>query len=96
MTLIFSVLVKPFLNNQIAIDGYVIHRKDNATTQNKSCGGLVPYCRNSLTCSHRSDLGSSSLELHRPKLSSQMQDNSLSVLPNALSEWIYHFRKSSL
>ena len=28
-------------NNQIAIDGYVIHRKDRAATQNKNGGRLA-------------------------------------------------------
>ena len=28
-------------NNQIAIDGYVFHRKGRAATQNKNGGGLV-------------------------------------------------------
>ena len=58
---------EPFLipnmsNNQIAIDGYVNHRKDGAVTQNQSGGGLVLYCRNSLNCSRHSDLEISSLE----------------------------------
>ena len=49
-------------NNQIAIDGYVIHRNDGAATQNKSGGGLIHYCRNSLNCSRHTDLEVSSLE----------------------------------
>ena len=49
-------------NNQIAIDGYVFHRNDRAATPNKNGGGLVLYCRNSLTCSRQSDLEISSLE----------------------------------
>ena len=30
-------------NSQIAIDGYVIHRKDRAATQNKNGDGLALY-----------------------------------------------------
>ena len=48
-------------NYQIAIDGYVIQRKNRAATQNKSGGGLVLYCRNSLTCSRLSELETLSL-----------------------------------
>ena len=84
-------------NNQIAIDGYVIHRKDRAATQNKNGGGLVLYCRNSLTCSRRSDLEISSLETLWAEIELPNARPFLVCTtyrpPNALSEWIDHFEE---
>ena len=73
-------------NNQIAIDGYVIHRKDRAVTKNKNDVELLLYCRNSLTCSRRSDLEISNLEttVYGQKLNCQMQDHSLCAQPTTL------------
>ena len=84
-------------NNQIAIDGYVIHRKDRAATQNKNGGGLVLYCRNSLTCSRRSDLEISSLETIWAEIELPNARPFLVCTayrpPNALSEWIDLFEE---
>ena len=84
-------------NNQIAIDGYVIHRKDKAATQNKNGGGLVLYCRNSLTCSRRSDLEISSLETIWAEIELPNARPFLVCTayrpPNALSEWIDLFEE---
>ena len=84
-------------NNQIAIDGYVIHRKDRAATQNKNGGGLVLYCRNSLNCSRRSDLEISSLETIWAEIELPNARPFLVCTayrpPNALSEWIDLFEE---
>ena len=84
-------------NNQIAIDGYIIHRKDRAATQNKNGGGLVLYCRNSLTCSRRSDLEISSLETIWAEIELPNARPFLVCTayrpPSALSEWIDLFEE---
>ena len=78
-------------NNKTAIDGYVIHRKDRAATQNK---GVADWFYNVET---RSDLGISSLETIWIKIELPNTRPFLVCtaypIPNVLSEWIDLFEE---
>ena len=48
-----TFLEPPILDNQVAIDGFELLRKDRANTKNKTGGGLVLYFRNTIRYKRR-------------------------------------------
>ena len=49
-------------DNQIALDGFDLIRKDRSDTQTKSGGGTVLYYRQSINCRRMSDIEISNIE----------------------------------
>lgn len=57
---ICETLEPHILDNQVAIDGFELLRKDRANTKNKTGGGLVLFFRNTIRCKRRSEFEISS------------------------------------
>ena len=57
-----TFLVSSVSDNQIAIDGFDLIRKDRSDTQNKSAGGVLLYNCKSVNCKRRYELEVSKIE----------------------------------
>ena len=57
-----TFLTSSVSDNQIAIDGFDLIRKDRSDTQNKSGGGVILYYRKSVNCKRRCELEVSNIE----------------------------------
>ena len=84
-------------DNQIALDGFDLIRKDRSDTQTKSGGGIVLYYRQSINCRRMSDIEISNIETLWTEIS---LPNSKPFLvctvyrpPHSKSEWIDLFEK---
>ena len=92
-----TFLTSSVSDNQIAIDGFNLIRKDRSDTQNRSGGGLLLYYRKSVNCKRRNELEVSKIETLWAELS---LPNSKPFLlctvyrpPSSKSEWIDLFEE---
>ena len=92
-----TFLTNSVSDNQIAIDGFDLIRKDRSDTQNKSGGGVLLYYRKSVNCKRRYELEVSKIETLWAEIS---LPNSKPFLvctvyrpPSSNSEWIDLFEE---
>ncbi|MEW8545693.1 MAG: endonuclease/exonuclease/phosphatase family protein [Candidatus Thiodiazotropha sp.] len=92
-----TFLERNISDNQVAIDGYELIRKDRADTKNKTGGGLVLYFRNSIRYKRRSDFEISNIETLWAEIELQNAKPFLLCTvyrpPNSLNEWIDLFEE---
>ena len=92
-----TFLTDSISDDQIAIDGYDILRKDRSETQKKAGGGVVLYYRKAINCKRRHEIESSKLETLWAEITLPNAKPFLVCTiyrpPSATSEWIDLFEE---
>ena len=84
-------------DDQMAVDGFDLIRKDRSDTQNKAVGSVILYYRKSINCKRKSDFEISNIETLWAEIalpnSKPFLICSVYCLPSSTSDWLDLFEE---